>query len=662
MQTKNLKKKGFTLVELVVVVAVIAVLSAILIPTIGCFVEQAKETNDMATVRLLNTALVEDEAANGTPATMTQALAAMDRKGYDIEKLNLRSTGEIYWDGANNRFMLLKGDEVLYGDNTTPESERYNWWKLLKNGDELSTTYSNYLKEGYEVSGGALTISTGLDVGENTGITAVTYANDGTAKNIVIRTNGGELTVNAPADTVTHYGKSGKVVITAVARASYHEKGEVASISIVKGHVSVEKMASVSTIKVDTSVENDVKITLNSKVKSIIAKSGVLTADSSIDKAETKYEIDSNSTVDVENAVALVDGTLYEGENGFISALSEAKNGKTLILLKDVVLNQNFEINDNANLTIDLAGSKIALADKKSFFISGDSNFEIIGEGKVYEQSPYFGPVLVKNKNMDNGATFTLGENVELEGWAALFVDQYSVNSTKKYNFTANINGVLNGTNDTSGTVGAGIYVNGSNTYTGAECIKINLNSTAIVKGTGHGIYGAGYSKITMNEGSYVEGGITGIEMRAGELTVNGGTILGKGIPTTSTPNGNGATSTGTGIAIAQHTTKLETKVEIKGGKVIGFTAIAQENPQKNSADDTAKVSVKISGGTFEIYQKGKILAYFENYNVVTNNGMNISDEVFGAEYKLQKNNTNAYRVVPVSTQEDTTTSWMDVQ
>ena len=58
MQTKNLKRKGFTLVELVIVVAVIAVLSAILIPTIGCFVEQAKETNDYILLALLTAAQV----------------------------------------------------------------------------------------------------------------------------------------------------------------------------------------------------------------------------------------------------------------------------------------------------------------------------------------------------------------------------------------------------------------------------------------------------------------------------------------------------------------------------------------------------------------------------------------------------------------------------
>ena len=386
MQTKNLKKKGFTLVELVVVVAVIAVLSAILIPTIGCFVEQAKETNDMATVRLLNTALVEDEAANGTPATMTQALAAMDRKGYDIEKLNLRSTGEIYWDGANNRFMLLKGDEVLYGDNTTPESERYNWWKLLKNGDELSATYSNYLKEGYEVSGGALTISTGLDVGENTGITAVTYANDGTAKNVVIRTNGGELTVNAPLDTVTHYGKSGKVVITAVASASYHEKGEVnGDIIVTKGHVVLENNSSVGTVKVsDEAVANKVKLSNNSdKALIVIDSDNKISADSNIGESSVK--------IADKDAIALIGNTSY---NSLIEALTAVKDGEILTLISD------YRIPESTGDTV----SERLIINKKITFDFG--NYRIIGFNKMGEYTKNFNALLVQADT-----TFIAGEN-----------------------------------------------------------------------------------------------------------------------------------------------------------------------------------------------------------------------------------------------------------
>ena len=220
MQTKNLKKKGFTLVELVIVVAVIAVLSAILIPTIGCFVEEAKETNDMATVRLLNTALVEDEAANGTPATMTEALAAMAKKGYLVDKLTPRSTGEILWDSVSNRFMLVKGDKVLYRDNSIAGGQDYQLWKVLNNGDNLSETYSNYLKDGY-VFNSATPISTGLDVGNNTGITAIRYENtSATAKSVIIRTNDFDtvLTVNAEKDVVKHYGDVKEVNIIKLLR------------------------------------------------------------------------------------------------------------------------------------------------------------------------------------------------------------------------------------------------------------------------------------------------------------------------------------------------------------------------------------------------------------------------------------------------------------
>ena len=40
---KNLRKKGFTIVELVIVIAVIAILSAVLIPTFSSLIKKANE-------------------------------------------------------------------------------------------------------------------------------------------------------------------------------------------------------------------------------------------------------------------------------------------------------------------------------------------------------------------------------------------------------------------------------------------------------------------------------------------------------------------------------------------------------------------------------------------------------------------------------------------
>ena len=56
----NSRKKGFTLVELVIVIAVIAILAAVLIPTFSSLVKRANMSADQQAVRQMNTALAID--------------------------------------------------------------------------------------------------------------------------------------------------------------------------------------------------------------------------------------------------------------------------------------------------------------------------------------------------------------------------------------------------------------------------------------------------------------------------------------------------------------------------------------------------------------------------------------------------------------------------
>ena len=51
---RNMKKKGFTIIELVVVVAVIAILAAVLIPTFSGIIAKAKLNADEQTVTNMN--------------------------------------------------------------------------------------------------------------------------------------------------------------------------------------------------------------------------------------------------------------------------------------------------------------------------------------------------------------------------------------------------------------------------------------------------------------------------------------------------------------------------------------------------------------------------------------------------------------------------------
>ena len=113
--------------------------------------------------------------------------------------------------------------------------------------------------------------------------------------------------------------------------------------------------------------------------------------------------------------------------------------------------------------------------------------------------------------------------------------------------------------------------------------------------------------------GGMIFGGITGIEIRAGSLFMQGGLVEGLGGPTTVTPNGNGSTSAGCGIAIAQHTTKQPIDVTISGGTIRGFSAVYESNPQKNPAEAIATVQPHIYKGKFEVMNGGTVAIYSED-------------------------------------------------
>ena len=137
---------------------------------------------------------------------------------------------------------------------------------------------------------------------------------------------------------------------------------------------------------------------------------------------------------------------------------------------------------------------------------------------------------------------------------------------------------------------------------------QITLGSTAVIDG---GVYAAGYADWIVN-GAKITGS-TAFEIRAGRLTVDSGTFIGTGTPVSTQPNGNGSTTDGVGIAIAQHTTKLPINVTIKGGEISGYTALYESNPQGNSADDMAKVTIQIEGGTFTATGPNADSVYSEN-------------------------------------------------
>ena len=200
-------KKGFTIVELVIVIAVIGILSAILIPTFVGLVNKANKASDNVLVRDLNLVLVNDSQVNGKHTTMHEALEVTKEGGFDVSKINAKAnSSEVLWDSVNDVFCYFDGEEIKYIPETTlavepsqVKAHEYFVIKDVNSSADLSTKYSTYLRS---CSVDTLETSKGLDVGAVTTVTTINYTST-ESNTVVIRTNGGTLVVNAPNGTVT---------------------------------------------------------------------------------------------------------------------------------------------------------------------------------------------------------------------------------------------------------------------------------------------------------------------------------------------------------------------------------------------------------------------------------------------------------------------------
>ena len=258
-------KKGFTVVELVIVIAIIAILAAVLIPTFAGLIQKANESKDTQLVKNLNTALAAD---NKEHKTMKDALDAAAAFGYDVGKINTSATGnEILWDSKNDVFCYLKGDKVEYIPETNlkngaiAENETYKLWKIYTEAP-ATQTYSIYWNSDANFTA---PLTVGFDAGNNTAITELKYERPtGATQDVVIRTNSAntELVVNAEHDTVKHFDSVGTVHVIAVDSDNcYEENGKAAFTQVDSGKYKTTATADVELLFVSSATNVKVAVT-----------------------------------------------------------------------------------------------------------------------------------------------------------------------------------------------------------------------------------------------------------------------------------------------------------------------------------------------------------------------------------------------------------------
>ena len=288
------------------------------------------------------------------------------------------------------------------------------------------------------------------------------------------------------------------------------------------------------------------------------------------------------------NAVAKVGDTYYKTLAGAVTA---AKNGETVTLLKNAEMTETIRITDGKKITLALDGHDVVIKTTGKFFLVCNGELTVTGTGMIKEETPYFAPIIIKGgaEKSENYSVVNVEEGVILEGWAGVMIDQTS-NTTNNYGMVLNVNGAtLKGVKDTDNAEGLGVYVNGV-----VADAKVTLNN-ATLTADGYGMYLAGNADTTITGGT-VSGTTTGIEIRAGKLTLDNCDVTGGSGEVTKNANGNGSTVNNAALAISQHTTKKDIDVTINGGTYTGTAAVYQTDVQGTGSEN---VKVNVNNGKF---------------------------------------------------------------
>ena len=167
------------------------------------------------------------------------------------------------------------------------------------------------------------------------------------------------------------------------------------------------------------------------------------------------------------------------------------------------------------------------------------------------------------------------------------------------------------------------IYINGAVSSENSKLTVKNATITALPgdsnQDNGVAVYLAGYSTSTFTK-TTITAPVTGLEIRAGKLTLTNCTVTGGSGEVVTNANGNGTTVTNAAVAISQHTTKKNIDVTIAGGTYTAKAAVYQTNVQGTGSEN---VTVSIKSGTF----KGAVSAE-------TNNTVAISGGTFSSAVK----------------------------
>lgn len=307
--------------------------------------------------------------------------------------------------------------------------------------------------------------------------------------------------------------------------------------------------------------------------------------------------------------VAPISGVAAIGTQGYetlTAAFAAVNNNETITMLADVNLTDRIFVNAGATPTLDSGNryatsteSKTITLDLNGHNITSTSNFAQAGgtfnitntgtaddtHGVISTTTAGLAPVEVRGTgDLTAKRTLNVGAGVTLTG-TTYGINVFGSNTDALNKIEVNVNGTVNGT----------IFVLGNLKNTDNE-ISINVKGKVYVAANDDdkrtvGVALNGYASVNVASTANVEGE-TGIEVRAGQLTVANGATIKANSSFSYEANGSGSTTTGAAIAVVQHTTGLPIIATINGGTLTGAKKLYVRDEMGNYLDNVAVSAV----------------------------------------------------------------------
>lgn len=437
---------GFTIVELVIVIAVIGVLTAVMIPVFSGLVKRAESAAKKAELRDANMVMAmilqsEDHSESifeDGIITMSEAVNAYSENGYETE------AEELIWDISDNRFIFADNEETEISPGDTVDGAFPRYWKAVKVEEAAEGAAEAAAEEGYGVMlmtdgevgndgfGGEITVSYSIDTGNCKGLERIVYENSpDRPQTVMLITGEGQcLTIDAQKDTVYHYNAAEKVTVESVDSHSYHEFGRVKELIINDGHIVAESCGKISTVIAD--VKNK-----EQKV-SIELKGGTITelqvTHENKEFVEFPENVSSKTILSVENPVEYTepDGTEDAPfEISDFSELMEVVNKANRMGEKDPTifckLTENFtlEITEETREYIKLVGNASLSLDFNGHSLVADLTFWLDDKAELILDDSKKSEMRADNSrfNLSLGDNTATGYYFELHGNSKLTVN-----------------------------------------------------------------------------------------------------------------------------------------------------------------------------------------------------------------------------------------------